>query len=287
MDSGELDAANPAITDLRWLDQSDKTLLFIPSVTSGQQQEDLNSIQRHWPILLGALIAVLFILAALLLRRKRKRFVKLRDLDRFRNNLSDIESVSANPWEIHDGRLTDEKQSEGKDYAQQQLSDRNLDDTNQSVMTDHQEDFLGFLEERKRSANDWLIEDDTSYGTEDEELDYLKKSQSFSGLGSEMVHLRHIDPILKARSVDSAVANSPMFTVDDSGRIFDPSLICSICNKSMEGMARKFCACGNDSCNISAHMLCVLEKYPLPSVSHPGTPPTMLPIRLCRYRPKA
>jgi len=67
--------------------------------------------------------------------------------------------------------------------------------------------------------------------------------------------------------------------MDDSGIIFYPTLICSICYKSMEGTERKSCAYGKPF--ISTR---VSEKNPLPSVSHPGPGTTLnkLPVHLCR-----
>jgi hypothetical protein len=303
MSDGELSEANAAIIRLKWIEMSDKTLLLAPSISAGQGQP-LNSLQRHWPILLGAFIFLLFLLAALLWRRKKKkkRFQQLEDdMDILRPSFSDIESklgqtdiISVDKI-LHsqfgimptvDLRLIDratKKESSDDSLVEDRVLMKNTS-TDDNIMY-QQEEFLGFLEERKRKMGDWVTQDDSSYEMDEEDTDYLKKSQSFSGLGSDMVHLRHIHPTLRARSSDSTIGSSALFAMDDSGRIFDPTLICSICNKSMEGMARKSCACGKDTCHLSAHTLCVLEKYPLPSVSHPGTPPNMLP--LCRYRPKA
>ena len=303
MSDGKLSLSHPAIIRLKWREVFDKTLLTFPSVTPAQS-EPLDSWNRNWPILLGAILALLFILLALLWRRKKKmkeNFQKMED-DIFilRANLSDIESIVSQRDDdstmnklfcesiltLNDVRILSTTQTPSN-----ALTDENrtmtweLKNVNDKSFQDA--DFLGFIEERKIHNDDWNPRDDASYKNDEDDVNYLSTSHSFSILGSEMLHLRHIHPILKARPSDSITGSSALFSMDDSGRIFDPSLICSICNKSMEGMARKFCACGNEDCSISAHMLCVLEKYPLiPSVSHPGTPPTMLPIRLCRYRPK-
>ena len=93
MSDRELSAANAAIIRLKWIEQSDDTLLLAPSISSGQGQS-LNSLQRRWPILLGALIFLLFILAALFWRRKKnKGFQKLEDdMNILRPSFSDIES---------------------------------------------------------------------------------------------------------------------------------------------------------------------------------------------------
>jgi hypothetical protein len=298
--TGVLKLANTAITRLRWIDQAEKSPIPPPTINGGQSESNA-PIEKTWPILLGGVIALILIIAALVCRRKWDRFQKLDDdFNRLSDNTSDIEFNYSEPdhWldvpvstipvpTLMDGLITDTgtDQVSSSDVASVEVSQSHHNDQKAY----HDEVFLGFIKERQHSSglDSWDTPDDTSCDVSEEDRDYLKQSQSFSGLGSEMVQLRNIHPLLRARSADTYVSSSTSFVMDDSGRLFDPSLICSICNKSMEGMARKFCACGKEACSLSAHMLCVLEKYPLPSVSHPGTPPTMLPIVLCRYRPKS
>ena len=61
---------------------------------------------------------------------------------------------------------------------------------------------------------------------------------------------------------------------------------CSICRKCIDGKSRKLCQCGRTNCNLMAHSKCALAKYPLPSVSHPGTPPLSTAFLLCREKNK-
>ena len=294
MNDGELATANDAIIRLRWLDLSDKTLLFLPS-TSTAQGQSLNSMQRNWPILLGVFIGLLLILAALLWRKKKEKrsFVKLDDDNDIRRlSLSDIQSDIVEPDEslVKIRTLTSVSPTIVRPIDDL-LSAENwpsFDALRQgSNITQHNvtEDFLGFLNERNLTKYNWLNGESPSDEVNEEAMDYMNISRSFSGIVTDMVQLRHVNPLVRVQSSDSEIGSSALFNMDDSGRLLDLSLICSICNKSMEGMARKFCACGK-GCNLSAHTLCVLEKYPLPSVSHPGTPPTMLPVVLCRYRPR-
>jgi hypothetical protein len=58
---------------------------------------------------------------------------------------------------------------------------------------------------------------------------------------------------------------------------------CAICKKGMDGKPRRLCQCGKTGCTFMAHSTCALDKFPLPSVSHPGTPPPVAFI-LCREK---
>ena len=78
-------------------------------------------------------------------------------------------------------------------------------------------------------------------------------------------------------------------SLDDRGTIDKPlfdslkndETICIICRKTLDVKSRKLCQCGRIDCNLMAHLLCALDKFPLPSVSHPGTPPKSK-LLLCR-----
>lgn len=68
---------------------------------------------------------------------------------------------------------------------------------------------------------------------------------------------------------------------NDRGQARGSQTNCSICYRAPYGIM-KACQCGNSSCNLRAHSVCIAGKKPLPSVSHPGTPAPSLPIVLCR-----
>ena len=59
-----------------------------------------------------------------------------------------------------------------------------------------------------------------------------------------------------------------------------PAATCSICFKAAFGLM-KSCQCGKSYCDKRAHLTCVNQINPGPSVSHPGTPAPKLPIVLC------
>lgn len=57
---------------------------------------------------------------------------------------------------------------------------------------------------------------------------------------------------------------------------------CSICFKDIVGDTNmKPCQCGMPDCDKRAHLSCVNQIHPGPSVSHPGTPAAKLPVVLC------
>ena len=175
MSDGELSEANATIIRLKWIEMSDETMLSAPSISSGQGQP-LNSLQRHWPILLGAFIFLLFILATLLWRRKKKKRVeKLKDdMDILRpsrtSSSSDIESKLSLSDDISvdkilhsqfgimpavNGSLRDRattKESSDDSLVEDHVLIENIR-TEDNIM-ENQEELLGFLEERKRKMGD-------------------------------------------------------------------------------------------------------------------------------------
>lgn len=68
---------------------------------------------------------------------------------------------------------------------------------------------------------------------------------------------------------------------NDRGQKRSSQANCSICFRASYGVM-KACQCGNPTCDLRAHSVCIAGKKPLPSVSHPGTPAPALPVILCR-----
>jgi hypothetical protein len=90
--TGVLKLTNSAITRLRWIDQADKSPISPPTINGGQYESN-STIEKTWPKLLGGVIALILIIAALVSRRKWDRIRKLDDDHQqiFRDNVSDIE----------------------------------------------------------------------------------------------------------------------------------------------------------------------------------------------------
>ena len=60
-----------------------------------------------------------------------------------------------------------------------------------------------------------------------------------------------------------------------------PRPSCSICLKPPVGIMKR-CQCGTKGCNYRAHATCINRIQAGPSVAHPGTPASLLPVVLCK-----
>jgi hypothetical protein len=283
--SGQLAETNDAIIQLVYFNESEKEILFIPSVVSDSSTP---SDQDDWPMVTGVVLGAGILVVSFLLLVIRQR------MNRDSEDIQRVDSISS----FDHSHLIEFIDSSGH------VSPSNLSspvEDSQEVFFDANELYVGAQpglgsSEQNSSFRDFV--DERHIG----QISFALDSQDVEMADDIFRHDEYIhDPrphrdLTLPNPANSALVSylsetsfdAPFTDVSSEydGRVNDSSMICSICNKSMEGMPRKFCACGKDSCNLSAHTTCVLEKYPLPSVSHPGTPPTMLPVVLCRYKPK-
>jgi len=290
MNSGQLAKSNPDIIALFYYTESDRNILFTPLIISDSK---LTLSQRGWPMILGVLFGILLLFALLLAalwkrlaREKHTKFLEVHDGD---GSLSSFGHLHLKHYIEDSGNDTPSNLSSPLDDIPDHSSIRDSHDGaiyfDSETFADEDSDMLGIFVHNRRieQSPDRNSDENTNNsdeGTDDD--DYLTskspKPALFFRIPSESV--------LSSYQRESTNESFPINAFPNVGeRISDDLLICSICYKSTEGMPRKLCACGKNTCHLSAHTLCVLEKYPLPSVAHPGTPPTMLPIVLCRYKP--
>lgn len=293
MDSIQLAKAHPAILQLIYYTESDKNILYIPSINSNTQA---SVTQSGWPMVLGILLGVIILLVLLLVvvwkRKARKDEVKFNVVYDREGSLSSFDHLHLQHVGDVSGRDTPSNLSSPIDDFQETSSLRELQEgillyNNENYAHDESSDLDHFVDEHRMKENisDWNTDDDTQPSNEAmDQAGYWTHEKPKTVIIFRDPSTSILDSYIGDASFDETYFST---TTNNEGRVSDRLMICSICNKSMEGMPRKFCACGKETCNLSAHTLCVMEKYPLPSLAHPGTPPTMLPVVLCRYRPKS
>jgi hypothetical protein len=287
MNSGQLAQSNADIIALVYYTESERNILYTPLIISNTQ---VNANQRGWPMILGILLGVVLLfvllLAAIWKRKAREYEVKFNEINDGERSFSSFDHLHLQHYVDVSGKDSLSNLSSPIDDIQESSSSRELQD---HVMLFDSENFAhedsdaleNFVENRRMRQNSWNSDDDTQNNDEAMvQADYLMYERPKQVIDFRSPSESALNSYIGETS--TIVSTSP----NGGGRVRDEFMICSICNKSTEGMPRKLCACGKETCNLSAHTLCVLEKYPLPSVAHPGTPPTMLPVVLCRYRPK-
>jgi len=122
------------------------------------------------------------------------------------------------------------------------------------------------------------------YGTPESTNKFAQGAEDGPGMGFSL-HSMLASFALSKRFSIHGVDDERGHTIESMGRKIASASKCAICYKIIdEGTAKKRCHCGRKNCDKVAHTSCIMGKYPLPSVSHPGTPPPMLPPILCRHK---